>query len=134
MSLSVTPPLPSERKFGLLFATVFLLLAVWTGANGRTGSGVSLAVVAALFLALALVAPARLAPLNVLWFRFGLLLARVVSPVVLGVMFFGLITPVSLLTRLFGRDVLRLKNPSRETCWVERVPPGPARASFKNQF
>ncbi len=79
-------------------------------------------------------APQKLALLNKLWFQFGLLLGRIVSPLVLGVIFFGILTPVSLFTRLFGRDELRLKRSAGNSYWILRAPPGPAKDSFKNQF
>jgi len=134
MSASLTPPLPSDRKFGLFFSGLLALIAAILATRGRWGLALSPTVLSLAFLVLAVWAPSRLALLNLLWFRFGLLLARVVSPIVLGVMFFGLLTPVALVTRLFGRDVLRLKKRSQPTHWIERSPAGPARGSFGNQF
>jgi hypothetical protein len=129
--------LPSERSFGLLFGAVFALLAGY----GWLFKGWSLVIVLALvavalaFLLLGFVAPRVLRPLNWLWFQLGQLLGKVVSPVVLGAIFFLILTPVSLLTRLFGRDELRLKRKASQTSyWLDRVPPGPEPESFKNQF
>lgn len=89
---------------------------------------------ALIFLVLTVVRPQALTSMNHLWFKLGLLMGAIVSPIVLGVIFFLLITPVSLITRLFGRDVLKVKSRKTESYWVERDPPGPGPDSFKNQF
>ena len=129
--------LPSERSFGLLFGAVFALLAGY----GWLFKGWSLVIVLALvgvavaFVLLGFVAPKVLRPLNWLWFQLGQLLGKIVSPVVLGAIFFLILTPVSLLRRLFGRDELRLKRKASQTSyWLDRAPPGPEPESFKNQF
>ena len=129
--------LPSERSFGLLFGAVFALLAAY----GWLFKGWSLAVVlplvalALVFVLLGFVAPKIVRPLNWLWFQLGQLLGKIVSPIVLGAIFFLLLTPVSLVTRLFGRDELRLKRKASQTSyWLDRAPPGPAPESFNNQF
>ena len=91
--------------------------------------------VSAGFAALAWLAPRALAPLNRLWAAFGLLLHRLVSPVVLSLLFFCTIAPVGLLMRLFGQDPLRLRrDSSAASYWVRREPPGPAPETMKNQF
>ncbi|MDP9198707.1 MAG: SxtJ family membrane protein, partial [Pseudomonadota bacterium] len=90
---------------------------------------------AAFFLIAALAFPRVLHPLNIVWMRFGLLLNRIVSPIVLGVIYFGLLTPVAALMRLRGRDVLQRRfDPARVSYWIRRVPPGPAGSSFPRQF
>ena len=124
----------SNRSFGLVFAGVFALIgfAPLISAGGVRLWAVVLAVV---FLVAALAFPGVLTPLNRLWMRFGLLLHRIVSPVVLGIMFFGVITPMGLLMRALGKDPLRLRldKPAR-SYWIERTPPGPAPETFKDQF
>ena len=124
----------SERAFGLVFAGVFLLLALWPlfeHASPRTWA----IGVAAVFALCAWLAPRILAPLNRLWFRFGELLHRIVSPVALGIIFFGVVTPYALVMRLFGRDELLLrKHSARPSYWVRRQPPGPPPDSFHNQY
>ncbi len=137
MTTDHTQALPSERSFGLLFGVVFTLLAAYGWfLNGWSSVVVlSLVAVAAAFVLLGFVAPKVLAPLNWLWFQLGQLLGKIVSPLVLGAIFFLMLTPVSLLTRLFGRDELRLKRKASQTSyWLERAPPGPEPESFKNQF
>ena len=129
--------LPSERSFGLLFGAVFALLAAygWFFKSWSSVVELSLLGVALAFVLLGFVAPKILSPLNWLWFQLGQLLGKIVSPIVLGAIFFLLLTPVSLVTRLFGRDELRLKRKASQTSyWLDRAPPGPAPESFKNQF
>ena len=129
--------LPSERSFGLLFGAVFVLLAAygWFFKSWSSVVELSLLGVALAFVLLGFVAPKILSPLNWLWFQLGQLLGKIVSPIVLGAIFFLLLTPVSLVTRLFGRDELRLKRKaSQSSYWLDRAPPGPEPESFKNQF
>ena len=84
--------------------------------------------------ALAVFLPERLAPLNRMWFRVGLVLGKIVSPIVLGLLFLLVITPVALATRLFGRDALSLKPRLVKSYWVARDLDGPTPDSFRNQF
>ena len=127
-------PRAPNRSFGLLFAVVFALIGVVPLIFGGVAH-VWAIVLAVVFLLAAFAFPQALAPLNRLWMRFGLLLHRIVSPVVLGIMFFGVITPIGLLMRLFGKDPLRLQlDKAASTYWIERTPPGPAPETFKDQF
>lgn len=127
-------PLPPNRHFGLLFATVFGLLALWAAWRSNVPWVAVFTTLATMFAVLAWRAPQRLAGLNRAWMRLGALLGAIISPIVLGVMFFVLITPVALLTRAFGRDVLRLKKRAVSSYWIERDPPGPEPESFRRQF
>jgi hypothetical protein len=124
----------SNRSFGLVFAAFFALLAVlgfWHG-TGRWPIWLGLACAA---LVLALAAPRLLMPLNWIWTKLGLLLHRIVSPIFLTVLFYGCVAPVGFLMRLTGKDPLRLKyEPSAESYWLKRSPPGPTPESFINQF
>lgn len=124
----------SNRAFGFVFTTFFAIVAVLPWAFGGSLRIWAL-VVAGLFLFVALAAPAALTPLNRVWVKFGLLLHRVVSPIILGVMFFLVITPIGLVMRLLGKDPLRLQfHRSAGTYWITREPPGPAPQSLKDQF
>ena len=78
--------------------------------------------------------PRLLIPFNKAWHKFGELLGKIVNPIVLGFMFFGLLTPIAVAVRLFGRDELRLKRRSKASYWIELSPPGVVPESFKNQF
>lgn len=126
-------PLPSERKFGGFFAGVFILASVYFQWKGSTPLALTFLALAVGFAVATLVAPAKLRPLNILWFRLGLLLSRVMNPLVLGVIFFVLLTPVALATRLWGRDVLRMKRRQVPSYWIDREQPL-QRESFKQQF
>jgi hypothetical protein len=127
-------PKGSDRSFGLLFATVFALICVVPLLSGRQPRWWALTP-AALFLAVGLLHPIWLKPLNQLWFQFGKLLHRIVTPIVLGVMFFATFTPIAVVARALGRDPLRLRFDRAATSyWILRDPPGPAPESFKNQF
>jgi hypothetical protein len=124
----------SNRNFGLVFAAFFALLTVlgWWHGTGRWPIWLALTGVALL---LALAAPRLLTPFNWVWTKFGLLLHRVVSPIFLAVLFYGCIAPIGFLMRLSGKDPLRLKcEPSAESYWITRTPPGPAPQSFREQF
>ena len=124
----------SDRAFGLVFTVVFAIVAGWPLLDGNPLRWWAL-VPAAGFLAAALIRPALLAPLNRLWTRFGLLLHRVVNPLVMGVMFFLLITPMGLALRLLGKDPMRLRrDPAAASYWIAREPPGPAPETMKQQF
>ncbi len=132
--VSVPPQLPSNLKFGWFFAAFFALLAAYAYWKGWGEAVTAALILSVFFVAVTLVSPHLLSPLNRLWYGFGLLLGKIVSPIVLGVIFFVLITPISLITRLFGRDELKMKKRSVDTYWVDRSPPGPSSDSFKNQY
>lgn len=127
--------LPSNRNFGFLFAGVFALLSAYAAYQGSASSKVYGWLIAGVIVGLiAVTAPNLLTPFNKAWMKLGELMGKVVSPLVLGVIFFVLITPVALIGRLLGRDELRLKKANVNSYWIDRVPPGPAGESFKNQF
>jgi hypothetical protein len=125
----------SDRSFGLVFAgffTILLLLKLWSGwsTSGWVYLGLALG-----FAAVALTVPGILAPLNRLWMKFGLLLHRIISPLVMGMLFYTVVTPIGLLMRALGKDLLRLKHdPGAPSYWIERTPPGPAPETMKQQF
>jgi saxitoxin biosynthesis operon SxtJ-like protein len=124
----------SERNFGLVFTAAFAVIGLLPLLGGRAPRLWPLAVAAA-FLAVTLVRPAMLAPLNRLWFRFGLLLNRVVNPIVMALLFFVTVTPIALVMRALGKDPLRLKSaPGQSSYWIVRDPVGPRSGSFKDQF
>jgi hypothetical protein len=124
----------SNRQFGLVFAVLFGLVAAWPLLDGRPPRWGSL-VLAGIFLILAVALPGVLAPLNRIWFRIGLALHSVVSPIVLGLVFFTTVTPIGLVLRLLGKDPLRRRpEPDAVTYWIERTPPGPSGDSMPRQF
>jgi hypothetical protein len=124
----------SNRSLGLVFAAFFAIIGLLPLFFGDALRLWALAV-GAVFLLAALAFPAVLAPLNRVWTKFGLLLHKVVSPIVLGIMFYLAVTPTGLLVRLFGKDSLRLKlDRQARSYWIERTPPGPAPETLKDQF
>lgn len=124
----------SDRTFGLVFAAVFALIAILPMLHGRAPHVWAL-VIGMAFLATALTRPALLHPLNRLWFRFGILLHRLVTPVVLGVLFYLVLTPTAAVMRVFGKDPLQRRfDPEAESYWIRREPPGPAPESMVDQF
>jgi len=135
MSLALSPKLPSERSFGFFFTAIFAGLAVYHFYKGWAQSA-SVAWLAASFVVgfVTFVAPRALVPFNKAWFLLGQLLGKIVNPIVLGIVFFGLLTPIAFVTRLFGRDALRLKRQAVSSFWIERTPPGPSSDSFNTPF
>jgi predicted membrane metal-binding protein len=124
----------SDRGFGFVFAGFFALVSALSWWRGHAGWHWTLPLAAA-FVVVALVYPRLLAPLNKLWLKFGLLLYKVMNPLVLGLLFFVTITPIGLVMRLFGKDFLRLRlDREAKSYWIERTPPGPPPQSMKNQF
>ena len=124
----------SDRSFGLVFAAVFGLIGLFPLLLGNALRPWSL-IIAMAFLVTALLFPRILAPFNRLWLKFGFLLHRIVSPIVLGIMFYLVVTPIGLLMRLVGQDPLRLRfDKGAASYWIERIPPGPAPEDLKNQF
>jgi hypothetical protein len=124
----------SERSFGIVMATAFVVLAmlnwwreghVWPWLGG----------IAIVFLFAAYLCPVALKPLNWLWFKFGLLLHAVVNPIVMGLLFYLAVLPTGLIMRVMGKDMLRLRRePESASYWIVRRPPGPAPETMKDQF
>ena len=124
----------SDRSFGLVFAAGFLLVAGWPLLHGEMPRWWA-AILASSLALIALTRPALLAGPNRLWTRLGILLGKVISPVALAIVFYGVLAPVGALMRLTGKDPLRLKRDSRaDSYWVRRNPPGPPPDSMSNQF
>ena len=128
------PALPSNRSFGWTFTAFFVLIGAYGLWHGGAHSLPLLALAAATAL-VTLTRAAWLTPLNRAWMKLGELMGRVVSPLVLGVIFFAIFTPVGLLMRAFGRDAMcRRFAPEEPSYWVKRQPPGPADDSYRNMF
>lgn len=124
----------SDRSFGFVFAAVFAIVAAWPLMSGGGPRWWAVGVGAA-FALIAIVIPRILAPLNRLWLKFGLLLGRIVSPIALGILFYGVFTPIGGLLRLAGKDPLKLKlDKNATTYWTSRQPPGPKPDSMNQQF
>jgi hypothetical protein len=124
----------SDRAFGVVIAVVLAAIGLWPLARG---GGITMwpLPLAAAFLAAALLRPAVLGPLNRLWVKLGFLLARIVNPVLMAIMFYLVVTPMGIAARLLRNDPLKLRyDRSAETYWIERQPPGPTPETMKNQF
>ena len=123
--------LGSNRNFGIVFFIVFLLIAIYPLINQGEIRIWSL-IISFLFLFFGLLNSKILTPLNKLWFRFGLFLGKIISPIIMGVIFFLVVTPIGLLMRFFGKDVLNLKlNKKKSSYWIEKDGP---KSKMKNQF
>ena len=124
----------SDRTFGLVMAGAFAAvtaLNVWH--SGRLWPWT--AGLAVLLLAAGWLRPSVLHPLNLIWLKFGLLLHRIVNPVVMALLFFGTVWPTGLVMRALGKDLLRLKRqPDAHSYWIVRQPPGPSPETMKDQF
>ena len=120
----------SNKSFGIVFFIVFLLIAIYPLINNDELRIWSL-VVAIIFLILGLINSKVLTPLNKLWFKFGLLLGKVVSPLIMGIIFFFVVTPTAFIMRIIGKDLLNLKFNNKKTYWIEKTGP---KSKMKNQF
>ena len=124
----------SDRAFGFVFTVLFIVIALFPligDGNVRIWS----LIVAAVILAIALIRASLLAPFNRAWMKFGLLLHKITNPVIMGLIFFLAVTPTALIMRAMGKDPLRRKfDPSAQTYWIERDPPGPEPETMKQQF
>lgn len=123
-----------DRTFGLVIAGAFLVIAALPLLHAESPRWWAL-VVSAIFSGTALLKPVLLSRLNRLWMKLGVLLGKVISPITLGVLFYGVLTPVGALMRLTGKDPLRLKlDADADSYWITREPPGPPPDSMTNQF
>jgi hypothetical protein len=126
--------LSSDRMFGLVVSGAFVTVGVLPVLHGNSPRLWAIMIGVA-FLILALAVPGVLHRPNVYWSKLGLLLNRIVSPVVMALLFFVVVTPIALMFRILGNDPLRLKlDPAAATYWIDRVPPGPSPESIKHQF
>lgn len=124
----------SDRVFGLVFAGVFSVVALWPLVQGEAIRLWAM-LVAVAFLVLAIAIPRSLSQLNRLWMRLGLLMGRVVSPVAIGIVYYLTVVPTGLIMRALGKDPLRLRF-ERElpSYWIKREPPGPNPKTMNDQF
>ncbi len=120
----------SNRSFGIVFFIVFLLIALYPLINNEDIRLWSL-LISSVFLIFGLINSQILTPLNKLWFKFGLLLGKVISPLVMGLIFFFVVTPIGLIMRALGKDLLNLKYNKNKSYWIEKKGP---KSKMKNQF
>ena len=120
----------SNRSFGIVFFIVFLIISIYPIFNEGSIRPWSL-LIAVIFLILGLLNSKFLTPLNKAWFKFGMILGKFISPIVMGVIFFGVVTPISLIMKIFGKDLLNLKKNKKTTYWLDK---DKIKSSMKNQF
>ena len=121
----------SNRNFGLVFFFVFLIVGLWPLLNGGPFRIWSI-VIAIIFLILGLVNSKLLTPLNKLWFKFGLFLGSIVSPIVMGIVFFLVITPTGFVMKIMGKDLLnKKKDNDKKSYWINR---SKTKSTMKQQF
>lgn len=120
----------TNRSFGIVFFVVFLIIATYPLINGDELRLWSL-IISIIFLFLGLVNSKILNPLNILWFKFGIFLGKMISPLVMGFIFFLVVTPIGLLMRLLNKDLLNLRFNNNGSYWIEKTEP---KSKMKNQF
>ena len=124
----------SERSFGVVFAIVFAIIGAWPLLGGGEPRLWSL-LIAAVFLGLGFIAPVVLRPLNIIWFKFGMLLGRIIAPIVISLLFFIAVTPTALIMRMMRKDILRLKlDRNAKSYWISRSKTNNPMGSMKKQF
>tara|TARA_Y100000768_G_C23728584_1_gene563724 strand:+ start:304 stop:687 length:384 start_codon:yes stop_codon:yes gene_type:complete len=120
----------SNRSFGIVFSVVFLIIAFYPLIYNEEIRIWSF-LISLIFLILGLINSILLTPLNKIWFKFGIFLGKIVSPIVMGVIFFLVVTPIGLIMRVAGKDLLNLKFNKKNSYWVEKDGP---KSKMKNQF
>ena len=120
----------SNKSFGIVFFLVFLLIALYPMINSGEPRLWSLGI-SVIFLILGLLNSKILNPLNKIWFKFGILLGKIISPLVMIIIFFIVVTPIGLLMRILKKDLLNLKFQNTDSYWIEKIEP---KSKMKNQF
>ena len=120
----------SNRSFGIVFFVAFLLIAFYPLLKGHDLRIWSL-IVSLIFLILGLLNSKILTPLNKMWFKLGLFLGKIISPLIMGIIFFIVVTPIGIIMRLFNKDLLNLKYNKEKSYWIKRMGP---KSKMKNQF
>ena len=120
----------SNKSFGIVFFVVFLIISLYPLLNNESIRIWSL-VISIIFLILGILDSKILSPLNKIWFKFGIFLGKIISPIVMGVIFFLVVTPTGFIMRLLGKDVLNLKYSDHKSYWIAKTGP---KSKMKNQF
>ena len=120
----------SNKSFGIVFFVIFIIVALWPLLKDENIRVWSL-IVSIIFLTLGLLNSKILTPLNKLWFKFGIFLGKIISPLIMGIIFFLVVTPTGLLMRLLRKDILSLKYNQNSSYWIEKKGP---KSKMKNQF
>ena len=122
--------LPTNRNFGIVFFVVFLIIAIWPILNENDIKLWSL-IISLIFLILGIANSKLLTPLNKIWFKFGIFLGNFIAPIVMGFIYFVVVTPTGLIMKALGKDLLNLKKNNKETYWIKK---DNSNNNLKNQF
>ena len=122
--------LPTNRNFGIVFFVVFLIIAIWPILNENNIRLWSL-IISLIFLILGIANSKLLTPLNKIWFKFGIFLGNFIAPIVMGFVYFFVVTPTGLIMKILGKDLLNLKKNNKETYWIKK---DNTNNNLKNQF
>jgi len=109
----------TNRSFGIVFSIVFLIIAIWPIKNGNEIT-YWLLIVSVFFLLLGLLNSKILTPLNKIWFKFGMFLGSIISPIVMGIIFFIVVTPIGFIMKIFGKDLLNINYNNNNSYWIEK--------------
>jgi len=120
----------SNKSFGVVFFIVFFLFGIWPALKGNDIRYWSISL-SLIFLILGLLNSKLLSPLNRLWFKFGIILGNFIAPIIMGLVFFLVVTPIGLIMKLLGKDLINLKKNNDKTYWIEKKE---IKTSMKNQF
>ena len=120
----------SNKSFGVVFFIVFFLFGIWPALKGNDVRYWSI-FLSLIFLILGLLNSKLLSPLNRLWFKFGIILGNFIAPIIMGLVFFLVVTPIGLIMKLLGKDLINLKKNKDKTYWIEKKE---IKSSMKNQF
>ncbi len=120
----------SNRSFGIIFFIIFLIISLWPLLNGN-GVRIWAVSISLIFLILGVLNSKILTPLNKIWFKFGILLGNFIAPVIMGIIYFLIVTPTGILVRLFKKDLLYLKMNNKKTYWIEK---NDKNNTMRNQF
>ncbi len=120
----------TNRSFGIVFFVFFIIISLYPLLDDENIRIWSL-IVSIIFLILGLINSKFLTPLNRIWFKFGIVLGNFISPIIMGVVFFLIVTPTSLIMKTLGKNLLNLKKKNKKTYWIER---SKIKSKMKNQF
>ena len=122
--------LPSNKNFGIVFSIVFLIISLWPLLSQNDIRIWSL-IISGIFLVLGLINSKLLLPLNKIWFKFGIFLGNFIAPIVMGIIYFMVVTPTGLIMKMLGKDLLNLKKNNKDTYWIDK---DNSNNDLKNQF
>ena len=120
----------SNRSFGIVFFAVFILIGFYPLLNDGNLNIISI-LIGIIFLILGILNSRFLTPLNKIWFKFGIFLGQIISPIVMGIIFFLVVTPIAFIMRVLGKDVLKLKKNTDNSYWIKKTD---LKRKMKNQF